>query len=109
MGVGHFIILDETDQNVIDLLNQHTGSAEERSERNEAAEWLMSYLADNGGSAKVADIFKAAKADGIAEATLEQRARKRAEVTSERKGFGQGSMWFLNPPGSLSAQSDQRA
>ncbi|GAA2791470.1 AAA family ATPase [Saccharopolyspora taberi] len=105
--VGRFVILGETDQNVGDLLNQDTGSVEERSERNEAAEWLVSYLADNGGSAKAADVFKAAKADGIAEATL-KRARKRAGVTSERQGFGQGSMWFLNPSGSRLAQSDQR-
>lgn len=106
--VGRFVILGETDQSIGDLLNAEAGSADERSERNEAADWLVGYLADNGGSAKAADIFKAAKADGIAEATL-KRARKRAGVTSERQGFGQGSMWFINPSGSHSAHSDQGA
>ncbi len=35
---------------------------------------------------------RAAKADGIAERTL-QRARDRAGVTTERKSFGAGAVW----------------
>jgi hypothetical protein len=104
--VGRFVVLGETDQTVGDLLDQQGGSADERSERTEAAEWLVSYLADNGGTALAKDIYKAAKADGIAEATL-RRARKRAGVTSERSGYQGGSVWTLNPPRSHSAHSDQ--
>lgn len=104
--VGRFVVIGETEQSVGELLDQPGGSTEDRSERDEAAQWLTGYLADQGGSARAADVFKAARADGIAEATL-KRARKRAGVTSERTGFGQGSMWSLNPYGSRSAQSDQ--
>lgn len=104
--VGQFVVIGETDCSVGDLIDQQHGSADDRTERDEAAEWLIGYLADQGGAARAADIFKAAKADGIAEATL-KRARKRAGVISERHGFGQGSMWSVDPLGSRSAHSDQ--
>jgi hypothetical protein len=104
--VGQFVVIGETDTHVGDLIDQQHGSADDRSERDEAAEWLTGFLLDQGGAARAADIFKAAKADGIAEATL-KRARKRAGVKSERSGFGQGSMWSTDPFGSQSAHSDQ--
>lgn len=81
---------------------------EERGERDEAAEWLSNYLSDAGGSAKASDVFKAARADGLAERTL-KRARDRAGVTSERRGFGQGSVWSLNPFGPHSGHWGQRS
>lgn len=76
------------------LLSNH--DPDERAERDEAAEWLTSYLTDQGGAARAADVIKAAKADGIAERTL-QRARQRAGVSSERRGFGQGAVWTYDP------------
>jgi hypothetical protein len=106
--VGRFVPLGESDVHVRDLIDQQAGTTEDRTERDEAAEWLAGYLANEGGSARAADVFKAARADGIAEATL-KRARKRAGVTSERQGYGQGSVWSLNPFGSGSAHSDQGA
>lgn len=69
---------------------------EERSERDEAVDWLTEYLAGNGGEAPAKDVLRAGRADGIAERTL-QRARARAGVTSQRRGFGQGSVWVLDP------------
>jgi hypothetical protein len=104
--VGRFVPLGETEQNVRDLIDQTPTTADDRGERDEAADWLTGYLQDQGGTASAADVFKAARADGIAEATL-KRARKRAGVTSERRGFGQGSIWTLDPLGSHSAHSDQ--
>ena len=71
------------------------GGPEERSERDEAAAWLTGYLTDNGGEARAADVFKAARKDGHAERTL-KRARTRAGVTSRRAGFGGGSVWALD-------------
>lgn len=73
------------------------GSEEERSERDEAAEWVVAYLADKGGVANAGDVVKAAARDGIAKTTL-TRARKRAGVTTEKAGFGGGWLWRLDGP-----------
>ncbi|GAA3891933.1 hypothetical protein GCM10022243_66080 [Saccharothrix violaceirubra] len=56
---------------------------------------MRDYLIQHGGSGKAAEIIKAARADGIAEATL-KRARKRAGIDTTRQGFGQGSVWSLD-------------
>ena len=66
----------------------------EPSERSEAVDWLLGFLRESGGSAPARDVFKAARADGISERTL-QRARAKAGVNSERRGFASGSVWFL--------------
>lgn len=104
--VGRFEVIGETDASVGELLDQQSGNAEDRSERDEAAQWLQDFLMDRGGAAPAADCMKAARADGIAEATL-KRARKRAGVTSHRSGFPARAMWSWDPVGSQSAQSDQ--
>jgi hypothetical protein len=88
-------MLGETDRNVRDILAETGTDPDSRTERDEAADWLRGYLMEHGGSAKAADVFKHARADGIAEATL-KRARQRARVSSTRRGFGQGSVWTLD-------------
>lgn len=93
-SVGKVQWLGETEHDARDLLGSQ--DADERTERDEAVEWLTGYLIEHGGAAPAADVFKAAKADHIAERTL-QRARQRAGVTSERRGFGQGAMWSYDP------------
>jgi len=65
------------------------GDPQERTERDEAAVWLIGYLTDHGGEARAGDVFKAGRMDGHAERTL-KRARGRAGVTSTPAGFGQG-------------------
>ena len=72
------------------------GSPEERADRGEAVAWLAAYLTDRGGCAPFSDVVSAARQEGIAERTL-QRARKRPEVAvnARRRGFGQGSSWYL--------------
>lgn len=79
---------------------------DERSERDQAVEWLTGYLGSVGGTAKKSDVVKAAKGDDIAQRTLE-RAMSRAGVTSERRGFGQGATWTLEPFTPQSRQSRQ--
>jgi hypothetical protein len=81
-------------------------SDDERSDRDEAAEWLTGYLTDQGGAAPAADVLKAARADGIAERTL-KRARHRAGVTSVRSGFPARAMWSYDPVGPQSGQLGQ--
>lgn len=92
-GAGLLVWTGETDRRVRDIMADHDG---EQTERDEAAEWLTGYLADQGGEARSQDVKKAARADGIAERTL-HRARTRAGVSIERRGFGQGSAWVLDP------------
>ncbi|MDP9093407.1 MAG: AAA family ATPase [Actinomycetota bacterium] len=68
---------------------------DERTERDEAVEWLTKYLVDSGGETIAADVIKAANRDGIAKTTL-HRARKRAGVTSTKDGFGGPWIWRLD-------------
>ena len=59
---------------------------DERTERDEAAEWLIDYLEANDGAAIAGAAIKAAAAVGIAKTTL-TRARKRAGVVSVKAGM----------------------
>lgn len=102
-GAGVLVWTGETDRRVRDIM---ADDGDERTERDEAADWLTGYLTDNGGEARAADVFRAAKADHIAERTL-KRARTRAGVTSARRGFGQGAVWVLDPSGPRSGHSCQ--
>ncbi len=73
-----------------------TDSDAERSERDEAVEWLIGYLAERDGQAQAGDVIKAAGRDGITKTTL-TRARQRAGVTSAKEGMRGGWMWSLEP------------
>ncbi len=74
------------------------GTDEERTERDEAVEWLKSYLTDSqrGGEGKAGDIIKAAEKDGIGRYAL-HRARRRAGVTTEKSSLRGGWLWRLDP------------
>lgn len=76
--------------------------------RLDAAAWLLCYLDEHGGSAPAADIFEAARVAGISEATI-KRARRKTRVTSERRGFGQGSVWSVTPSDQGERHSDHSA
>jgi hypothetical protein len=102
-GAGLLVWTGETDRRVRDIMADADG---ERTERDEAAEWLTGYLMDSGGEAAAKDVYKAARAEGIAERTL-KRARSRAGATSERRGFGQGAVWTLDPSRPHSGHSGQ--
>ncbi len=102
-GAGLLVWTGETDRRVRDIMADADG---ERTERDDAAEWLTGYLTDQGGEAAAKDVFASAHAERIAERTL-KRARKRAGVTSQRRGFGQGAVWVLDPLGPRSGQSGQ--
>lgn len=71
-------------------------SDDDRGEHDEAVDWLVAYLAERGGAAAAKDILRSAKTDGIAERTL-RRARSRAGVESQRRGFGEGAVWSIDP------------
>ena len=79
----------ETDRRVRDIM---ADAGEERSNRDEAAKWLIDYLTDLCGEAPAKDVKKAAVAAGFTERTLD-RARSRAGVTTGRTGFGKGAVY----------------
>ncbi len=88
-----------------DLLSRREDD-DERGERDEATAWLLDYLQSKGGEAASRDIYKAARAEGIAERTL-KRARHRARVESVRSGFPSTTVWSVRPQsGQLGQPSD---
>jgi hypothetical protein len=113
--VGVLDFTGESERSVSDILSEAATDPAERSERAEAADWLVDYLTTAGGSAPRAEVAKAAREDGIAERTL-KRARTAAKVTAERSGFPSTTVWRLpddhapsppSPVGPHSAQSGQ--
>jgi hypothetical protein len=93
---------EEQDVDADEILR--TSTAEERTERDEAADWLVELLAD-GAPIPYRDVERLASEAGIARATL-HRARHRAGVTVERDGSARGrpSSWCLTSR-SVSSQS----
>ena len=92
-SIGPVAILKwEPDAIDIDAAEALTPDSEERTERNEAADWLAELL--RSGPMKAGDIRKKSNAEGFSWRTV-QRARKRAGVVSERSGFGAGTRWAV--------------
>ncbi len=87
--------LGATDHLAGELLGRHEAD-DDRTERDEAAEWLVGYLNDHGGEVKAGDAIKAAGQDGIAKTTL-TRARQRAGVVSVKAGMSGGWVWKMGP------------
>jgi hypothetical protein len=69
---------------------------DEGSDTDAVADWLMGYLTKNGGQVPASDIFTAAAKEKYRKRTV-QRARERTSIRSERRGFGQGAVWVLDP------------
>jgi hypothetical protein len=92
-GAGRIEWLGETTHTAGQLLTE-TENDDERSTRDEAAEWLRDVL--QPGPLRATEVKAAARRQGIAERTLD-RARARAGATSRRVGFGRDAhyMWQL--------------
>ncbi len=84
-SVGRVEWLGETEHDARELLGNQV--AEERSELDEAWEWLRQHLEGEGGTAAAGKVIWAAKRDGIAERIL-QRARKKNGVVSRKAADG---------------------
>jgi hypothetical protein len=91
--VGRFVILGETNQSVEDLLNREHATAEDRSERDEAAQWLLTFLLENGGEVARAEVMKAARKEGFSDATI-KRAKTHAKVRHASGGFPRTTVWI---------------
>jgi putative DNA primase/helicase len=83
-----------SERRAADLLAER-GTEDERTDRDEAVEWLTSWLIDNGGEGKAGEIIKAAEKDGIGRYVL-HRARRRAGVTTAKSGMRGGWLWRLD-------------
>jgi hypothetical protein len=92
-SVGLLVMLGESDRSVHDILRDR-GDEDDRSERDEAADWLTRYLIDHGGEAIASEAIKAATRDGIAKTTL-TRARQQAHVRSSKGAFNGPWVWRL--------------
>lgn len=92
---GRFTFTGETDRSVQDVLRDSRRESDDHDERAEAAEWLVDFLAGNGGEAPAKDVFKAGQAEGYSRDTLKRAKGKR--VRSEKAGFGSGWVWRLDP------------
>jgi len=91
-SAGLLVWTGETERRVRDIM---AGPEEEgHAVRDEAADWLRGYLADNGGEAAFSDLSKAARANGHAERTL-RRAARRAGVVITSSGFPRRTVWQL--------------
>lgn len=99
-SVGRVEWTGETDQRAQDLLGDDSGDSADRSEVDIAAEWLEDYLAVDPKPSK--DVKKAAKAEGIAERTL-QRALAKAGVKADSRGFPRTSWWSIPASGASGA------
>ncbi len=95
--VARVINLGATDVKVSDIINREPEDGE-RSESDEAADWLVGYLEEEGGSAFRVDVLKAAKAQHFSDKVL-RRAREKKGIVITRRGVpGKGaaqSMWAL--------------
>jgi archaellum biogenesis ATPase FlaH len=68
-----------------------TLSHEERSEQDDAKEFLLAELAN--GPVRSAEVTRNAKSAGHSHMTL-SRAKKSLGIISEREGFGKGALWY---------------
>jgi len=94
-STGRLEWLGEVDVEVSDVLRS-AASDEDRSERDEAAEWLVGFLTERGGEASRGDVVKAARAAGFSDSTV-KRARSKAGVLFRRRRERQGpSVWYLD-------------
>jgi len=90
--VGQVPVLDWEPEAVdIDATDALTPESEEKTEREEAADWLRELIVE--GRMKAIDVQKAAKAAGWSWRTI-QRARKLAGVETKREGFGKGATYW---------------
>lgn len=69
---------------------------DERSERDELADWLVDFLIGNGGQAPAKEVFRAGQAEGYRQDAL-KRAKSRRGIRSEKAGFGSGWVWRIEP------------
>lgn len=90
-GTGLFSWTGESVLTQSDILAPERAGHEDTA-KNEAAEWLRTYLGDGPRAAK--EVERAARATGLSWATV-RRAKHDAGVKSHKAAFGGGWVWLL--------------
>ncbi len=96
-GCAQVAWLGESGQTA-DALLADNGSEEERTDQDEAVEWLIGYLIAHGSEAGAGDIIRDAAKNGFQVRTL-RRARRKANnprVTTGKEGMRGGWVWRLD-------------
>ncbi len=104
-SVGRVTWLGESETTVRDLLQRSPQADEDRSERHEVADWLLSYLASQGGTATSKDVFKAGGAEGYSKDQLKRAKGKRVRSAK----VGDRWLWeiVISPGGVRPAREQQ--
>jgi len=91
-----------TDHQAADLLGRHDDD-DDRTERDEAVEWLTGYLEAHDWQVNAGEATRAASAQGITKTTL-HNARRRAGIVSIKDGLRGG--WVWRDPGRFTEGSE---
>lgn len=95
--LGEFVAFSQTgdsEETVGDVLSDMS-SPEEDSERDEAENVIVDYLAGFGGRAPTADVKKFVQAQGLTWSTVNKpRFKKRAGIVSTSTGYGKDKVWY---------------
>jgi hypothetical protein len=90
----------ESDTSIRDVLERVGERDGDRVAAREAAEWLVDFLTDQGGTVAAKIVLDKGREAGHSRATL-YRARPQVGVQAEARGFPRSSYWML-PPSSRS-------
>jgi hypothetical protein len=108
--VSRFVLGPETATSVSDVMRDEAngGSGSDKTERDEASEWLEDYLMTGGraGEAPPKEVQAAARAAGISPNALKE-AKKRLKVQSV-KGTGYHAGWFWTLPDFVPISDDSQ-
>ena len=87
-------------RSVRDLLRDTNVSDDDRTTRDEAAEFVRNFLTDSGGEAPARDVLKAAHAAGFAERTVQDARKRTPGLSTRRRGFGKDAtyVWTMDAP-----------
>jgi AAA domain len=93
--VSRFALGPESSTSVREVMRAE-GQPDERGAVGEATVWLKDFLQDMGGSEKMQDIKKVARAAGFSESAID-RAKRKLGLKSKQQGFGKekAAHWFL--------------
>ena len=93
----------ETTRSIRETLDVAAESSGDRTAAQEAGDWLLDYLTEQGGTAESAAAKEAGKAAGHSIDAL-KRARRLHKVTVEPRGFPRRTFWMRPPVGAVAGR-----
>lgn len=94
--VSRFVLGDETNTSVRDVMRDEGVTAGDRLENDETRTWLRDFLADLGGCADSSEVQKEARKQQYSKSSI-YRARRKLGLVTRQSGFGKNkiSLWWL--------------